>query len=53
MSYDNRAWAEINLDIIHNNIKAIRRYVNPSAKVLGVVKADAYGHGYLEVASYC
>ncbi len=50
MGYDNRAWTEINLDVIHNNIKAIRGYVNPSAKVLGVVKADAYGHGYLEVA---
>ncbi len=50
MGYDSRAWAEINLDAVYNNIKAIRGYVKPSAKVLGVVKADAYGHGYLEVA---
>ena len=50
MNYDNRAWTEINLDVLCNNIKAIRSYVNPSAKVMGVVKADAYGHGYLEVA---
>lgn len=50
MKHNNRAWAEINLDAIENNIKAIRRYVTPSAKILGIVKADAYGHGYLEVA---
>lgn len=50
MKHNNRAWAEINLDAIENNIKSIRSYVSPSAKILGVVKADAYGHGYLEVA---
>lgn len=50
MNQENRAWAEINLDAIENNIKAIRNYVDKSAKILGVVKADAYGHGYLEVA---
>lgn len=50
MKHNNRAWAEINLDAIENNIKAIRKYVTPSAKILGIVKADAYGHGYLEVA---
>lgn len=50
MGYTNRAWAEISLDAIYNNIKAIRDYVTPSAKVLGVVKADAYGHGFLHVA---
>ena len=50
MEFENRAWAEINLNAIENNIRAIRRYVNPSAKILGIVKADAYGHGYLETA---
>lgn len=50
MRAEKRAWAEISLDAIENNIKEIRRYVRPSAKILGVVKADAYGHGYLEVA---
>ena len=50
MRAEKRAWAEISLDAIENNIKEIRRYVRPSAQILGVVKADAYGHGYLEVA---
>lgn len=50
MEHNSRAWAEINLDAIENNIKNIRRYVSPSAKILGVVKADAYGHGCFETA---
>lgn len=51
MGYNSRAWAEVNLDSIKNNIQEIRKYVNPSSKILGVVKADAYGHGYFEIAS--
>lgn len=50
VEYTNRAWAEISLDAVYNNIKAIRKYVTPAAKVLGVVKADAYGHGFLHIA---
>ncbi len=45
-----RAWAEIDLDAIKHNIRQIRAYVRPETKILGVVKADAYGHGYLQVA---
>lgn len=45
-----RAWAEVNLDAIRNNIREIRRYVNKKTKILGVVKADAYGHGVFEVS---
>ena len=50
MKAEKRAWAEISLDAIENNIRRIREYVRPETKILGVVKADAYGHGYLEVA---
>ena len=45
MKQENRAWAEINLDSIEYNIKAIRDYVKPETQILGIVKADAYGHG--------
>jgi len=45
-----RAWAEIDLDAIENNIRRIRDFVAPETKILGVVKADAYGHGYPQVA---
>lgn len=50
MVTEKRAWAEIDLNAIENNIKEIRRYVGSGVKVMGVVKADGYGHGYLEVA---
>lgn len=46
----NRAWAEINLDNIAHNVREIRRITNKNAEIMGVVKADAYGHGVLEVA---
>ena len=45
----NRAWAEINLDNIAHNVKEIRRVTNKNAEIMGVVKADAYGHGVFEV----
>lgn len=50
MSYTfNRAWSEINLDNIAHNARAIRNITSTRAEVMGVVKADAYGHGVLEV----
>ncbi len=45
----NRAWAEINLDNIAHNVREIRRITNEKAEIMGVVKADAYGHGVFEV----
>lgn len=45
-----RAWAEVDLDAIRGNICEIRRHVDKKTKILGVVKADAYGHGVLEVS---
>lgn len=41
----NRAWAEINLDAIAHNLREIRKITNRKAEIMGVVKADAYGHG--------
>ncbi|WP_265445633.1 alanine racemase [Acetivibrio straminisolvens] len=46
----NRAWAEVNLDNIAHNVKEIRRIVDKKVEIMGVVKADAYGHGVMEVA---
>ena len=45
-----RTWAEIDLDNLAHNFGVIRRQVGPEAKLLGVVKADAYGHGAVKVA---
>lgn len=43
-----RTWAEIDLDALKSNIQNIRKITDPKAKIMAVVKADAYGHGYLE-----
>lgn len=43
-------WAEINLKAIAHNMREIRRVTSPTAKVMAVVKANAYGHGAIEVA---
>ena len=45
------AWAEINLSNLDYNIKQIREKVGPNRKLTGVIKADAYGHGAVKVAS--
>lgn len=42
-------WAEINLDNLAHNIREIKK-VTKAAEVIGVVKADAYGHGALDIA---
>jgi alanine racemase len=47
--YLNPAWVEINLDNIIHNIREIRR-VTKSKEIVSVVKADAYGHGAVEIA---
>lgn len=45
-----RTWAEINLDNLAYNYHKLRKQAGPKAKFLGVVKADAYGHGAVRVA---
>ena len=45
-----RTWAEINLDNLAYNYKTIRAHVGENVKFLGVVKADAYGHGSVYVS---
>ncbi len=42
-------WAEIDLDILANNMKNIKKLAG-NKEVMAVVKADAYGHGALDVA---
>lgn len=45
-----RTWAEIDLDALAHNYHALRRHVGERVKFLGVVKADGYGHGAVQVA---
>ena len=45
-----RTWAEIDLDALAYNYRALRQRVGENVKFLGVVKADAYGHGAVQVS---
>jgi alanine racemase len=46
-----RTYAEINLPNLYKNYKNVEKIVK-TKKVIPVVKANAYGHGVLEVVSY-
>lgn len=48
-----RLAAYIDLDAIGHNIQEIRKKIEPKTQLLAVVKADAYGHGSLEVSRVC
>ena len=45
-----RTWAEINLDTLKYNYNIIKNKIGMGVKFLGVVKADAYGHGAIQIA---
>lgn len=40
-----RTWADVSLDALAHNYRAIRGHIPAGCKFLGVMKADAYGHG--------
>lgn len=43
-------WAEINLDAIFENAANMKKHLPPEITLFAVVKANAYGHGDVEVA---
>ena len=47
-----RCYAEISLEAIGHNIREVTKRLPEGVKLLGVVKANAYGHGAVPVASY-
>jgi alanine racemase len=44
------SWVEVDLDILDSNLDALKRAIGPGREILLVVKADAYGHGAVEVS---
>ena len=44
------AWVEVNLENLAYNIREIRKIIPKEKKFLGIVKADAYGHGAQMIA---
>ena len=45
-----RTWAEVDLNALAHNYRALTAMLSPGCRFLGVVKADAYGHGAVPVA---
>ena len=43
-------WIEIDLDAVRHNFRSIRKKVGNGIKILAIVKADAYGHGAVEIS---
>jgi alanine racemase len=44
-------WIEIDLSALGHNLQVIRRQISPETGLMAVVKADAYGHGLIRVAT--
>lgn len=44
-----RCWAEVELGYIKHNVAEIRKMIPSTTKIMGVVKANAYGHGDIAV----
>lgn len=44
------AWAEIDLGALQDNVRSMAASLRQPARVMAVVKADAYGHGAITVA---
>src|SRR5699024_12744803 len=43
-------WVEVNLQAIRYNIQQMMNILSNKTKIMAVVKANAYGHGMIEVA---
>ncbi len=44
------AWIEISLQAIKQNVVAFQGILSKNAEMMGIIKADAYGHGAIRVA---
>jgi alanine racemase len=50
MKFYRPTWAEIDLDAIRYNFRQLKRLLDKETKILVAVKANAYGHGMLEIS---
>ena len=46
-----RAWLEVDHEALGHNIRALKDLLVPQTELMAVVKADAYGHGVIPVAT--
>ena len=53
MSNTKNKWAEIDLAALKHNIKEVQRLAGSKVTVMAIVKAEAYGHGMVEISKTC
>jgi alanine racemase len=46
-----RSWVEVDLDNFISNLREIKRLIGPQVDFMQTVKADAYGHGAIEISN--
>ena len=46
-----RSWVEVDLDNFISNLHEIKRLIGPQVDFMQTVKADAYGHGAIEISN--
>jgi alanine racemase len=49
-TFTQRAWVEVDLAAIAQNVQQLKRLLAAKTELMAVVKADAYGHGAVKVA---
>ena len=45
-----RAWIELNMDNLEHNINQIKKVIPKECEIMAVVKANAYGHGIVQIS---
>ena len=48
----NRIYANIHMDALEQNLSSMKANLKEGTQMIGVIKADAYGHGAVPVAQY-
>lgn len=43
-------WIEVDLNAIQKNLRQVQRFVGDGVRTMAVIKANAYGHGLMQVA---
>ena len=51
MSFKDRCWTEIDRSALRENLRILQSCVPDGCRLMGIVKADGYGHGAAEVAA--
>ena len=50
MESKDRSWVEIDLSAFRHNLRALKKHCDPHQQFMQIVKADAYGHGAIEIS---